>query len=173
MPRGAINLPRKEQGRASHSLSVGEPGVCFIFFKRNICPATHNLKARHAPAESVTPANTKHTRKTMTGKIIKGIAGFYYVYVEETKEKETATGGTLYECKAKGTFRKQKIKPLVGDIVDIAVLDDEKHIGNVERILPRKNELIRPAVSNIDMALVIFASAKPDPNFNLLDRFCV
>ena len=45
----------------------------------------------------------------MTGKIIKGIAGFYYVYVEETKEaKETATGGTLYECKAKGTFRKQK-----------------------------------------------------------------
>ena len=50
----------------------------------------------------------------MTGKIIKGIAGFYYVYVEETKEaKETATGGTLYECKAKGTFRKQKIKPLV------------------------------------------------------------
>ena len=53
----------------------------------------------------------------MTGKIIKGIAGFYYVYVEETKEaKETATGGTLYECKAKGTFRKQKIKPLVGDM---------------------------------------------------------
>lgn len=108
----------------------------------------------------------------MTGKIIKGIAGFYYVYVEETKEaKENATGGTLYECKAKGTFRKQKIKPLVGDTVDIAVLDEEKHIGNVERILPRKNELIRPAVSNIDMALVIFASAKPDPNFNLLDRF--
>ena len=108
----------------------------------------------------------------MTGKIIKGIAGFYYVYVEEANEaKEAATGGTLYECKAKGTFRKQKIKPLVGDTVDIAVLDEEKHIGNVERILPRKNELIRPAVSNIDMALVIFASAKPDPNFNLLDRF--
>ena len=69
----------------------------------------------------------------MTGKIIKGIAGFYYVYVEETKEaKETATGGTLYECKAKGTFRKQKIKPLVGDIVDIAVLDDEKQAGCVQ-----------------------------------------
>ena len=69
----------------------------------------------------------------MTGKIIKGIAGFYYVYVEETKEaKETATGGTLYECKAKGTFRKQKIKPLVGDTVDIAVLDEEKHIGSVQ-----------------------------------------
>ena len=98
----------------------------------------------------------------MTGKIIKGISGFYYVYVE---------GAGLYECKAKGAFRKQKIKPLVGDNVEIAVIDDANKLGNVEKILPRKNELIRPAVSNIDMALVIFASAKPDPNFNLLDRF--
>ena len=98
----------------------------------------------------------------MTGKIIKGISGFYYVYVE---------GAGLYECKAKGAFRKQKIKPLVGDNVEIAVIDEAKKLGNVEKILPRKNELIRPAVSNIDMALVIFASAKPDPNFNLLDRF--
>lgn len=98
----------------------------------------------------------------MTGKIIKGISGFYYVYVE---------GAGLYECKAKGAFRKQKIKPLVGDNVEIAVIDEANKLGNVEKILPRKNELIRPAVSNIDMALVIFASAKPDPNFNLLDRF--
>lgn len=98
----------------------------------------------------------------MTGKIIKGISGFYYVYVE---------GAGLYECKAKGAFRKQKIKPLVGDNVEIAVIDEANKLGNVEKILPRKNELIRPVVSNIDMALVIFASAKPDPNFNLLDRF--
>ena len=98
----------------------------------------------------------------MTGKIIKGISGFYYVYVE---------GAGLYECKAKGAFRKQKIKPLVGDNVEIAVIDEANKLGNVEKILARKNELIRPAVSNIDMALVIFASAKPDPNFNLLDRF--
>lgn len=71
MPRGAINLPRKEQGRASHSLSVGEPGAGFIFFKRNIClpPATHTTSKRGMhPAESVTPANTKahkenHDRK--------------------------------------------------------------------------------------------------------------
>lgn len=98
----------------------------------------------------------------MTGKIIKGISGFYYVYVE---------GAGLYECKAKGAFRKQKIKPLVGDNVEIAVIDEANKLGNVEKVLPRKNELIRPAVSNIDMALVIFASAKPDPNFNLLDRF--
>lgn len=98
----------------------------------------------------------------MQGKIIKGIAGFYYIHAEN---------GHVYECKAKGAFRKQKIKPLVGDMVRIAVLDEAEHLGNVEEILPRKNELIRPAVANIDMALVIFAAAKPEPNFNLLDRF--
>lgn len=98
----------------------------------------------------------------MQGKIVKGISGFYYVHVVETG---------IYECKAKGAFRNQKVKPLVGDNVEIAVVDEEKKKGNVEKILPRKNELIRPAVSNIDMALVIFAAAKPDPNFNLLDRF--
>ena len=59
----------------------------------------------------------------------------------------------------------------MGDDVEIVVLDEEKKIGNVEKILPRTRELIRPAVANIDMALVIFAAAKPDPNFNLLDRF--
>ncbi len=98
----------------------------------------------------------------MQGKIVKGISGFYYVYV---------VGTGIYECKAKGIFRNQKIKPLVGDNVEIAVIDEENKKGNVEAILPRKNELIRPAVSNIDMALVIFAAEKPDPNFNLLDRF--
>ena len=98
----------------------------------------------------------------MKGKIVKGISGFYYVHVAETG---------IYECKAKGIFRNQKIKPLVGDDVEIVVLDEEKRIGNVEKILPRTRELIRPAVANIDMALVIFAAAKPDTNFNLLDRF--
>ena len=98
----------------------------------------------------------------MKGKIVKGISGFYYVHVAETG---------IYECKANGIFRNQKIKPLVGDDVEIVVLDEEKKIGNVEKILPRTRELIRPAVANIDMALVIFAAAKPDPNFNLLDRF--
>ena len=98
----------------------------------------------------------------MQGKIVKGISGFYYVHV---------AGTGIYECKAKGAFRNQKIKPLVGDNVEIAVIDEENKKGNVEKILPRQNELIRPAVSNIDMALVIFAAAKPDPNFNLLDRF--
>ena len=100
----------------------------------------------------------------MQGKIVKGISGFYYVHVAESG---------IYECKAKGAFRNQNIKPLVGDDVTIAILDEEKKKGNIERILPRKNELIRPAVANIDLALVIFAAAKPQPNFNLLDRFLI
>ena len=98
----------------------------------------------------------------MQGKIVKGISGFYYVYVE---------GTGIYECKAKGAFRKQKMKPLVGDNAEIVSIDEEDRIGNVVEILERKNELIRPAVANVDMALVIFATKKPQPNFNLLDRF--
>ncbi|MBO6154208.1 MAG: ribosome small subunit-dependent GTPase A [Lachnospiraceae bacterium] len=100
----------------------------------------------------------------MTGTIVKGIAGFYYVYVN---------GSGVYECKAKGAFRKAGIKPLVGDSVEIAVLDEEKKLGNVEKILPRKNAIVRPAVANVDQALVIFATASPEPNLNLLDRFLV
>lgn len=98
------------------------------------------------------------------GKIVKGISGFYYVHAAESG---------IYECKAKGIFRNQKIKPLTGDNVEIAVLDEEKKKGNIEKILPRKNELIRPAVSNIDGALVFFAAAKPKPNYQLLDRFLI
>lgn len=100
----------------------------------------------------------------MQGKIVKGISGFYYVHVVESG---------IYECKAKGVFRNQNIKPLVGDDVEIAIIDEEKKKGNIEQILPRSNELIRPAVANIDLALVIFAAAKPQPNFNLLDRFLI
>ena len=100
----------------------------------------------------------------MQGKIIKGISGFYYIH---------AAGSGIYECKAKGVFRNQNIKPLVGDNVEIAVLDEEHKKGNIEKVLPRENELIRPAVANIDLALIIFAAAKPQPNFNLLDRFLV
>lgn len=100
----------------------------------------------------------------MQGKIIKGIAGFYYVQIENQG---------LYECKAKGTFRKDKIKPLVGDDVSIDILDEENFKGNITQILPRKSELIRPAVANIDQALVIFAATNPQPNLNLLDRFLV
>lgn len=98
----------------------------------------------------------------MQGKIIKGIAGFYYVYTEEY--------GVL-ECKAKGIFRKDNIKPLVGDDVNVEILSKEEATGNIAEILPRRNQLIRPAVANIDQALVIFSITHPEPNLNLLDRF--
>lgn len=105
-----------------------------------------------------------HRISNMQGKIVKGIAGFYYVHVAESG---------VYECKAKGVFRKEKKKPLVGDNVEIERLDEKEKTGNIIEILPRKNELIRPAVANIDQALVVFAVAKPSPHFNLLDRFLV
>lgn len=98
----------------------------------------------------------------MRGKIIRGIAGFYYVHVP-------AIG--VLECKAKGIFRNRREKPLVGDNVEVELLDRENHTGNVESILPRKNALIRPAVANVDQAIVIFAVSYPKPNLNLLDRF--
>ena len=100
----------------------------------------------------------------MQGKIIKGIAGFYYVHVE---------GQGTYECRAKGIFRKDGVKPLVGDDVLVDVLDDAQMTGNIREILPRRNALLRPAVANVDQALVIFAIVKPQPNFNLLDRFLI
>ena len=99
----------------------------------------------------------------MRGKIITGIGGFYYIH----------TGEALYECTAKGIFRKEKMKPLVGDNVEIDVLDEEKKLGSIVQILPRLNSLIRPAVANVDQAVVIFAMARPEPNLNLLDRFLV
>ena len=100
----------------------------------------------------------------MQGKIVKGIAGFYYVHV---------VGSGIYECKAKGIFRKDKMKPLVGDNVQIDIIDPEEMVGNITEILPRQNALIRPAVANVDQAVVIFAATKPKPNFNLLDRFLI
>lgn len=100
----------------------------------------------------------------MRGKIIKGIAGFYYIYAED---------GQVYECKAKGIFRKDNQKPLVGDNVEISILDENEKEGSVTAILPRKNSLIRPAVANVDQAFVIFAMENPKPNYMLLDRFLI
>ena len=99
----------------------------------------------------------------MQGRIVKGIAGFYYVVTEDG----------IFECRAKGIFRNQKVKPLVGDLVELEVLSQEEKEGSVISILPRKSELIRPAVANVDQALVIFAMDNPKPNFMLLDRFLI
>ena len=100
----------------------------------------------------------------MQGNIIKGIAGVYYIYAED---------GNVNECKAKGIFRKDNFKPLVGDNVEITVLNEEEKEGSVTSILPRRNSLIRPAVANVDQAFLIFAMENPKPNFLLLDRFLI
>lgn len=100
----------------------------------------------------------------MLGKIIKGVGGLYYVDVED---------GGIYECTAKGAFRNEGIKPLVGDNVEIAVTKEEDRIGNIVEIMPRTSEMIRPASANVDQALIIFAVKHPDPNYNLLDRFLI
>ena len=97
----------------------------------------------------------------MEGRIIKAIAGFYYVH----------NGEEAYECRARGIFRNKGIKPLVGDIVEIEVLSDEDKKGNLIEIKERKSFLIRPAVANPDQALIVFAGAKPAPNLYLLDKF--
>ena len=99
----------------------------------------------------------------LKGRIIKGIAGFYYV--------DTAEG--LFECKAKGLFRKEGKKPLVGDICDIEIIDKKNATGNLVTIQPRRSELNRPPVANVDQALVMFALREPSPNMGLLDRILV
>lgn len=102
---------------------------------------------------------------SLQGKIIKGVGGFYYVHLHNED--------IIYECKAKGVFRNKNIKPMVGDNVIIDVVDEDNKIGNIRDICERTNKLIRPAVANIDQAVIIFALANPEPNYNLLDRFLI
>ncbi len=105
----------------------------------------------------------------MEGKIVKGIAGFYYVDV----------GDTVYECKARGKFRKEQLSPLIGDRVKISVTEYEGSEkgdylqGSIEEILPRKNKLLRPPVANVDQGLIVFSVSYPQMHLDLLDRFLV
>ena len=102
--------------------------------------------------------------RRINGKIIKGIAGFYYVQSE---------GKGLFACKAKGLFRNMGIKPLVGDNCVIRITDESAKEGNVEEILTRKNEIIRPACANIDEAVIVVSASKPVIKYNLLDKILV
>lgn len=97
----------------------------------------------------------------LTGRIIRGVGGFYYVCCEDQ---------TVYECRARGLFRKKGIKPLVGDNVSFSV---EEGSGYIDDILPRKNSLTRPQVVNVDQVIVLFAVRDPAPAPNLLDRFLI
>ena len=97
----------------------------------------------------------------LEGVILKGIGGFYYI--------DTENG--VYECRARGIFRKEGIRPTVGDAVRISVLDEENKKGSLDEILPRRNELISPRVANVDQAVIVFAARSPNMNLDLLDRF--
>ncbi len=98
----------------------------------------------------------------MQGIIFKGIGGFYYVKAENN---------LIYECKARGIFRKEKIKPMIGDRVEIEIIDDTH--GNIEKIMERKSQLIRPPVSNIDLLVVVIATTNPEPDFYFIDKLLV
>ncbi len=97
------------------------------------------------------------------GTIIKGIGGFYYVKSDDS----------IYSCRARGKFRKDSTTPMVGDIAEIEVTDDVKKEGYVISILPRKNQLFRPLVSNIDLLLVTFAASSPAPSLQLIDKLTI
>lgn len=99
----------------------------------------------------------------LSGTIIKGIGGFYYVQ----------TNQGVFECRARGIFRKDGIKPAVGDKVQISILDEAKGKGSLDVIEKRKNELIRPRVANVDQAVIVFAAQSPHMNLDLLDRFLI
>ncbi|MBS4539742.1 ribosome small subunit-dependent GTPase A [Clostridium sp. D2Q-11] len=98
----------------------------------------------------------------LEGIIIKGIGGLYYVKTDKG----------LYECKARGLFRKDKIKPLVGDKVLIE-LNDIDDMGYIMEIKERDTVLIRPPVANVNQVIIVFALKDPSPNLWLLDRFLI
>ena len=99
----------------------------------------------------------------MTSRIIQGIGSFYTV----------ESGGQRYVCKARGRFRKQRISPLVGDFVEFQPADSEDGEGIIEEILPRKSELLRPPVANVDVIFVTVAASSPEPDLLLVDRLLV
>lgn len=97
----------------------------------------------------------------MQGRIIKSLSGFYYV----------KSDNKVFQCRGRGIFRKNKITPLVGDFVDFEA--DNEDEGYILDIKERKNELIRPPISNIEQAILVFSAVEPDFSPLLLDRFLV
>ncbi len=96
----------------------------------------------------------------MQGTLTKGIAGFYYVAADDRN---------VYECKARGIFRKQGVTPLPGDRVGISPLPEDGK-ASLDRILPRKNTFERPPVANVDLLAFVIAAKHPEPNLAVLDR---
>lgn len=100
----------------------------------------------------------------INGIIVKGIGGFYYVKTDD---------GRIATCRARGKFRKLNITPMVGDKVEIKVVNENPFEGAIENVLDRKNHLIRPPVANIDCIAVVIAAANPAPDLFLIDKLTV
>lgn len=96
--------------------------------------------------------------KVITGRIVKGIGGFYYV----------EAAGIIYECKARGVFRKKDVTPLVGDWVQILLSEDGT--GTISEIIPRKNQLIRPPIANLDQLFLVVSICDPAPSTLVIDK---
>ena len=92
------------------------------------------------------------------GLIVKALGGFYYVRTE----------AGLFECRARGIFRKEEISPYVGDRVTIERTEEDR--GSITAIAPRKNHLIRPPVANIDQLMMVVSTTQPKPNYLVLDK---
>jgi ribosome biogenesis GTPase / thiamine phosphate phosphatase len=96
--------------------------------------------------------------RTLRGTIIKGIGGFYYVEAADE----------IFECKARGVFRKEKLTPLVGDKVTVSINDNAEN--TVDEIMPRKNVLTRPPVVNIDNLIIVVSTVEPKPSTLVIDK---
>ena len=94
----------------------------------------------------------------MEGLITKLVAGVYTV----------EAGGCILECKAKGTFRKLGISPLVGDLAQVSLRETGYH--SIDSLLPRRNSLCRPPLANLDQLFIVVSAAEPAPNFQVIDR---
>ena len=99
----------------------------------------------------------------MQGTILRGIGGFYYAMDDD---------GTIHTLRAQGKIRRERLKPKVGDRVELTPGEGEEH-GWIHQILPRRNELVRPPVANIDRIVVVVAAATPDPDLTLADRMLI
>jgi ribosome biogenesis GTPase len=97
------------------------------------------------------------------GRIIKGVGGLY----------EVDADGIIYNCRARGVFRKEGLTPLVGDLVDIDIIENEDNTGTIYNIYERSSELIRPRASNVTQVVLVFAVKRPNINLDLMDRFII
>lgn len=99
------------------------------------------------------------------GIILKGIGGFYYI------KGENDIG--VYECKARGIFRKDLVTPIPGDNVLFSILDEHSKLGSMDQILPRTSELVRPAIANVDQMIIVVSAKAPNTDFMLLDKLLI